>query len=117
MQFISIFTYKPAKRDEVLNKRVEGLFTPEGAKCLGQWSDVSGGRVVTLGEVDDLMVLYSWAHAWTDSVRVKVVVTSAVIIFMVHLPKVVCGRFHPFYGDSTKPDTQVSSYVTFGTTG
>ena len=66
MLFMSIFTYEPAMRDKVLERRAEGLFTPEGARCLGQWSDVSGGRAVTLYDVDDAATGYKWAHAWSD---------------------------------------------------
>lgn len=66
MLFMSIYTYEPAKRDEVLKRRGENLFTPDGAKCLGQWSDASGGRVVTLFECSDSMIGMQWAHAWTD---------------------------------------------------
>lgn len=66
MLFISIYTYQPAKRDEVLARRTKSLFTPEGAKCLGQWSDAGGGRVVTLFECSDSMVGLQWCHAWND---------------------------------------------------
>jgi hypothetical protein len=66
MLFISVFTYEPEKRDEVLKRRAESLFTPEGGKCLGQWSYTSGGRVFTLFEVDNTLTLTQWAHAWND---------------------------------------------------
>ena len=66
MLFMSIFTYEPHVRDKVLERRAESLFVPEGAKCLGQWSDVSGGRALTLFEVSDSMIGYQWTHAWSD---------------------------------------------------
>jgi hypothetical protein len=66
MLFMSIFTYEPDKRDEVLKRRAEGLFTPEGAKCVGQWSSAAGGRAFTLYEVDDLLVGAQWSHVWND---------------------------------------------------
>jgi len=66
MLFISIFTYEPEIRDTVLKRRGESLFTPENAKCLGQWSYTGGGKVFTLFEVDNPLVLAQWAHAWSD---------------------------------------------------
>ena len=66
MQFMSIFTYEPDNRDEVLKRRAEGLFTPEGAKRLGQWSAASGGMVFTLFELDDALTAAKWSHAWND---------------------------------------------------
>ena len=64
--FILIYTYKPEQRDAILKRRAEGLFTPEGAKRLGQWSGVSGGRVFTLVEAEDLLVITQMVHAWSD---------------------------------------------------
>jgi hypothetical protein len=66
MLFISIFTYEPDKRDEVIKRRAEGLFTPEGAKCIGQWSSAVGGRAFTLFEVDNPLVLSQWSRVWND---------------------------------------------------
>lgn len=66
MLFISIFTYEPEKRDEVIKRRSEGLFVPEGAKCHGQWSATGGGRAFTLFEIDDNMALAQWSASWND---------------------------------------------------
>ena len=66
MLFISIYTYEPDKRNEVLKRRAEGLFTPEGAKCIGQWSTFTGGRTFTLFEVDNALVAAQWSQAWND---------------------------------------------------
>ena len=66
MLFISIFSYKPEKRDDVIKRRSEGLFTPEGAKCLGQWSSTGGGRTFTLFEASDCMVLAQWSVIFSD---------------------------------------------------
>jgi hypothetical protein len=64
MQFMSVYTYEPEKRDEVFNRRAESNFAPEGAKCIGQW--ITSGRVFTLLEVNDNMTLFKWGHAFTD---------------------------------------------------
>lgn len=66
MLFLSIFSWEPEKRDEVIKRRSEGLFTPEGAKCLGQWSSTQGGRAFTLFEIDNNMALAQWAANFND---------------------------------------------------
>jgi hypothetical protein len=66
MLFMSIYTYEPEKRDEVLNKRAEGLFTPEGAKLHGQWSCLSGGKVFTLFELNDPLIGAQWSQVWNN---------------------------------------------------
>lgn len=66
MLFISVYTYQPQHRDEILKRRAEGLFVPEDAKCLGQWSVASGGRTFTLFELNNASTMYQWCHAWTD---------------------------------------------------
>ena len=66
MLFMSIYTYEPGNRDEVLKRRAESLLTPEGAKLIGQWSSTSGGRVFTLFELDNALLAAQWAHAWND---------------------------------------------------
>ena len=66
MLFISVFTWNPDKRDEIIKRRSEGLFVPEGAKCLGQWSTTEGGRAFTLFEINDNMALAQWSGSWND---------------------------------------------------
>lgn len=66
MLFMSIYTYEPDKRDEVLKRRSEGIFAPEGAKCLGNWLYTGGGRAFTLFELDDPMIAAQWGHIWND---------------------------------------------------
>ena len=66
MLFSLIYTYKPEQRDSIFKRRAEGLFTPEGAKRLGQWSCTSGGRVFTLVEAEDALVVTKMVHAWSD---------------------------------------------------
>ena len=66
MLFISVFTFEPGSRDAILKKRAQGLFTPEGAKCLGQWTATAGGRTFTLFEANDALTMYQWCHAWND---------------------------------------------------
>jgi hypothetical protein len=67
MLFMSVYTYEPAQRAEVLERRQkEGFSLPEGAKLIGQWSYVSGGRTFTLIEVDDALTMAQLANRWND---------------------------------------------------
>ena len=66
MLFMSIFTYDPENRDEVLAKRMEGLNVPEGAKLINQWSSVAGGCAFTLFETDNPMVIAGWFSDWNS---------------------------------------------------
>ena len=74
MLFMSIFTYEPEKRDEVVKRRAEkGAMIPDGMKVLGEWSDVSGGRVFRLVEHDDPMAGLAASLAWNDLGKIEVV--------------------------------------------
>ena len=64
MLFMTVFTYGPEKRDEILAKRMEGLHVPEGAKLIGQWSYAGGGRAFTLTESDNQLIMASWCQEW-----------------------------------------------------
>ena len=48
MLFMAVYSYAPENREEIINRRAEGLFIPEGAKMLGQYSALAGGTVFTL---------------------------------------------------------------------
>ncbi len=74
MLFMTIFTYEPTRRDEVINRAVSsGTQTPEGAREVGIWSDVAGGRVFRLLETEDPKVMYRGTYAWSDLGKVEVV--------------------------------------------
>jgi hypothetical protein len=67
MLFMSVYTYEPAQREEIVKRREEeGLSTPEGIKLTGQWSYASGGRVFTLFEADDPLVMAQWSNPWNN---------------------------------------------------
>ena len=68
MLWMSIFTYEPEKRDEVIKRRLEiGTGLPQGLKSIGQWTDLTGGRVFTLIEgADDPKLLLAAIMAWDD---------------------------------------------------
>jgi len=74
MLFMTIFTYEPEKRDEVIERAVtKGTMVPEGATSLGQWSATSGGKVFRLIELDDPVVVYQGTHAWSDLGKVEII--------------------------------------------
>ena len=73
MLYMTIFTYEPENRDEVIKRAVtKGTMVPEGAKDLGQWSSTSGGKVFRLVEMDDPLVAYKGSHAWSDLGKIEV---------------------------------------------
>ena len=68
MLWMSIFTYEPEKRDEVIKRRLEiGAGLPQGLKLIGQWTDLTGGRGFTLIEgADDPKLMLAAINAWSD---------------------------------------------------
>jgi hypothetical protein len=67
MLVMTVFTYPPANRNEVVKRRLEkGTQVPEGLKILGEWSYVGSGRVFRLTDVADEAMLFKGAYAWSD---------------------------------------------------
>jgi len=50
----------------VKRRAEEGLSTPEGIKLIGQWSHASGGRVFTLFEANDPILMAQWSSPWNN---------------------------------------------------
>jgi hypothetical protein len=74
MLYLSIFTYEPEKRDEVIKRRFEkGAMLPEGAKLLGEWTDTQGGRSFRLQDVPDAKTGFAATLAWSDLGKIEVV--------------------------------------------
>lgn len=74
MLFMTIFTYEPDKREEVIGRAMEkGRMTPEGTKEVGVWSALTGGRVFRIIEADDAAAIYKAAYAWTDLGKLEIV--------------------------------------------
>ena len=66
MLFMAVYSYTPENREEIINRRAEGLFIPEGAKMLGQYSALAGGTVFTLIEASDPLVAFQCFHGWNN---------------------------------------------------
>ena len=67
MLFMTVFTYEPAQRNEVIRRRAEkGTLAPKAMKVLGEWSYMGAGRVFRLVDVDDPAAMVEGTAAWTD---------------------------------------------------
>jgi hypothetical protein len=73
MLFLSIYSYTPEKRAQVIQRRLEkGAMDPPGSKLLGEWSYAGGGKVFRLSETDDARSILGVASAWADLGQIEV---------------------------------------------
>ncbi len=74
MLFMTIFTYQPERRNEVIKRRLEkGALVPQGMEVLGEWSDIGGGRVFRLVRVENPVAAVAAAGAWSDLGKYEIV--------------------------------------------
>ena len=75
MLFMSIITYEPEKRNEMIKRRAEraAIAPPKGAKSIGEWSVIGGGKVFRLVEVEDPKVAVGVAAAWSDLCKIEII--------------------------------------------
>jgi len=67
MLYMTIYTYEPGKRDEVIKRRAEkGPMIPEGMKLIGEWSAIGAGRIFRLIETEEPKALLTAALPWGD---------------------------------------------------
>ena len=67
MKFITIASWEPHQRDELVKRRMEnGRMAPKGIKVISEWVDVLGGRAVWLYEADSAMEGFKWSNRWSD---------------------------------------------------
>jgi hypothetical protein len=67
MQFMSVFTFDPAHRNEVIKRRLDlGTKALPGIKKLGEWSYLGSGRVFALFEVNDPALTLEATRVWSD---------------------------------------------------
>jgi len=72
MLFMSIYTFEPAKRNEIIKRRMErGTALREGVKVIGEWTDLGGGRGFLLIEAEDPKVLMAGTLAWSDLMEIE----------------------------------------------
>ena len=73
MLFLSIFSYTPEKRAQVIQRRLEkGAMDPPGSKLLGEWSYAGGGKVFRLSETNDVASILGLAKAWADLGQIEI---------------------------------------------
>ena len=72
MLFMSIITFEPEKRDEVVKRFAEkGAMTLPGRKVIGTWNAIGGNRVFRLVEIEDPKALVLASAAWSDLVNIE----------------------------------------------
>jgi hypothetical protein len=72
MLFMSIYTFEPAKRNEIIKRRMErGTALREGVKVIGEWTDLGGGRGFLLIEAEDPKVLMAGTLVWGDLMEIE----------------------------------------------
>ncbi len=75
MLWMTITTWEPAQRNEILERAQKiGRTTPEGVELLGHWVDLTGGRTFALEDwppVDDPRVILEANVPWIDLVKIE----------------------------------------------
>jgi len=73
MLFMSVCSYTPENRNQVIKRRLEkGAMDPQGLRLLGEWSYVGGGKVFRLLETDDARKALGAASAWADLLQIEI---------------------------------------------
>jgi hypothetical protein len=74
MLFMTIYTYEPGQRNEVIKRRLErGTPTLEGLKVVGEWIYLGGHKGFMLFEANDPKVLLGMTLAWSDLMKFETV--------------------------------------------
>jgi len=70
MLFVTILTWNPENRNEIVQRRAEkGAMIPEGITVVGEWGDLSGCRDVIVFETDDADALLMDSMNWNDLIK------------------------------------------------
>jgi hypothetical protein len=75
MLFMAIATYEPEKRNEIIKRRQErgAIEPPKGAKLLGEWTVIGGGKVFRLIDVEDPKAALAGTLAWSDLCKIELI--------------------------------------------
>ena len=74
MLFMSVYTFEPGQRNEVIRRRLEkGTVAPEGVKIIGEWFYLGGHKGFRLIETNDPKAMMGMAIAWTDLIKFEMV--------------------------------------------
>ena len=72
MLLMSIVSWEPEKRDEVVKRfKEKGAMTFPGRKVIGTWNVIGGNRVFRLVEIEDPKALVAADVAWSDLVKIE----------------------------------------------
>ena len=66
MLFMSVFTFSPDKRNEVIRRRQEGPKLSKGTKLIGEWAVIGKNMVYRLFETEDPKAMLDGTSSWTD---------------------------------------------------
>jgi uncharacterized protein with GYD domain len=70
MLFMTIYTYEPGQRNEIVKRRLErGTVVSEGVKVIGEWSYIGGGRGFMVLEAQDPKIIMATTLAWSDLIK------------------------------------------------
>jgi hypothetical protein len=73
MLSISVFTFDPAQKEEVIQRRIEEeLKLPHGMKIIGEWCAMNEGRVFRLIEAESLKETLAAFRFWSDLGNIKI---------------------------------------------
>lgn len=74
MNFVTIWTFRPADRDSVIQRFGEtGGPAPEGVTMLARWHDVAGGRGFAISETEDPLAMAKWCREWNDIMSFEII--------------------------------------------
>ena len=74
MLFMSIYTYEPEKRNEIIKRRLErGAGAGPGLKVVGEWIALEGHRGFMVFEAEDPKAVMATTLAWSDLCRFEYV--------------------------------------------
>ena len=74
MLFMTVYTFEPGQRNEVIKRRLErGIPTLEGLKVIGEWIYLGGHKGFMLFEANDPKVLMGMTLAWSDLMKFETV--------------------------------------------
>ncbi len=72
MLFMSIVSWDPEKRDDVIKRfKEKGAMTLPGRKVLGAWSVIGGNQAFRLVEIEDPKAFVTAVFAWSDLVNIE----------------------------------------------
>ena len=73
MLFMTIFSWEPEQRNEVIKRRAQGPALPEGLKAVGEWVQVGGNRSFRLIDIPDAKLALASSLPWSDIGKLEII--------------------------------------------